>query len=65
MTLPVNQEFANGASVTGTGGGSATIASITNPGFAPYSGEILYVENRVPIARATDQIEDVKLIIQF
>jgi hypothetical protein len=65
VTLPMNQEFANGASVTGTGGGSATIASITNPGFDPYSGEILYVENRVPIARATDQIEDVKLIIQF
>jgi hypothetical protein len=65
VTLPVNQAFANGAAITGTGGGSGTISAVATPGFAPYSGEILYVENRVPIARATDQIEDVKLIIQF
>ena len=42
-----------------------TIAIITTPGLQPYSGDIIYVENRVPISRAADQIEDVKLIIQF
>ncbi|MDP7368700.1 MAG: hypothetical protein QGH83_15745 [Candidatus Pacebacteria bacterium] len=30
-----------------------------------FSGDILYVENRSPISRAADQIEDVKLVIQF
>ena len=30
-----------------------------------FSGDIIYVENRSPISRATDQIEDVKLIIEF
>jgi len=64
-TLPVNQAFANGATVTGTGGATGTISVINTPGLQPYSGELLYVENRVPIARATDQIEDVKLIVQF
>ncbi len=64
--LPLNRAFANGASVTGgTSGVTGTIASISTPGLQPYSGDILYVENRVPIARAEDQIEDVKLIIQF
>jgi hypothetical protein len=65
-TLPLNQPFANNVTVTGgTSGASATISARATQGLQPYSGEILYVENRVPIARATDQIEDVKLIIQF
>jgi hypothetical protein len=65
-TLPVHLPFANTASVTGgTSGATGTIAAITTPGLQPYSGDIIYVENRVPISRAADQIEDVKLIIQF
>jgi hypothetical protein len=65
-TLPLNLPFANSASVTGgTSAATGTIAAITTPGLQPYSGDIIYVENRVPISRAADQIEDVKLIIQF
>jgi hypothetical protein len=65
-TLPLNLGFANGASVTGgTSTASGTISVIENPGLRPYSGDLIYVENRVPISRASDQIEDVKLIIQF
>jgi hypothetical protein len=65
-TLPVHLPFANTASVSGgTSGASGTIAVITTPGLQPYTGDIIYVENRVPISRAADQIEDVKLIIQF
>jgi hypothetical protein len=30
-----------------------------------YSGSILYVENRKPIIRSNDQIEDIKLVIEF
>ena len=65
-TLPVHKVFANTTSVTGgTSGATGTIAVITTPGLQPYTGDIIYVENRVPIARADDQIEDVKLVIQF
>jgi hypothetical protein len=65
-TLPLNLPFANSASVTGaTSAASGTVAVISTPGLQPYSGDIIYVENRVPISRAADQIEDVKLIIQF
>jgi len=65
-TLPLNRPFANSASVAGgTSSASGTIAAITTPGLQPYTGDIIYVENRVPISRAADQIEDVKLIIQF
>ena len=44
---------------------TANSTSISAGAFKPFSGEILYVENRSPIARASDQIEDVKLIINF
>lgn len=65
-TLPANLAFANSAIVSGgTSGATATISAIETPGFQPYSGDLIYVENRVPISRASDQIEDVKLIIQF
>ena len=33
--------------------------------FEKFSGDVLYIENRSPVTRADDQIEDVKLIIEF
>jgi hypothetical protein len=42
-----------------------TIASIIKPDILPYSGKILYLENRRPVERASDQIEDSKILIQF
>lgn len=63
---PLAKPFASGATLTGaTSGATGTISAITTPGLQPYSGELIYVENRVPISRATDQIEDVKLVIEF
>lgn len=65
-TMPLPKSFANTASVSGGGSGaSSTIVGISNPGLQPYSGDVLYAENRSPIQRASDQIEDVKLIIEF
>ena len=37
----------------------------SNPELAPDSGDIVYIENRKPIQRASDQTEDIKLIIEF
>jgi hypothetical protein len=65
-TLPLNNVFANNVTATGgTSAATATISARETPGLQPYTGDILYVENRVPISRAADQIEDVKLVIQF
>lgn len=65
-TMPQPRLFATSASVSGgSSGASGTISAISNPGLQPYSGDVLYVENRSPIQRASDQIEDVKLIIEF
>ena len=35
------------------------------PELAPNSGDIVYIENRRQITRAADQIEDIKLVIEF
>ena len=44
---------------------TATIASVTEQALVPYTGEILYRENRTPVTRSADQTEDVKLVIKF
>ena len=36
-----------------------------NPELQPDSGDIIYVENRSPISRATDQTEDIKIVVEF
>jgi len=35
------------------------------PELAADSGNIIYLENRKPIQRASDQTEDIKIIIEF
>ncbi len=68
-----------GATSGATGTPSSTTESVTlangtalsltsgyaNPELEPDSGLILYLENRKPIQRDTDQTEDIKLIIEF
>lgn len=65
-TQPLPKAFANTGSISGsTSGTTGTISGISTPGLQPYTGDVLYIENRSPISRAPDQIEDVKLIIEF
>ena len=50
---------------TGTFLGVAVTNGQGNPEIEPNSGDIIYVENRRLITRAPDQIEDIKLVIEF
>ena len=54
-------EVVTGASSSATG----TTSAVSNPEIDYYSGDIMYVEHRAPIMRATDQTENVKLVIEF
>ena len=49
------------------GGNLGTISSVdsTRPEVQRNSGDIVYIENRGAVARAADQIEDIKLIIEM
>ena len=61
-----NGTFTTSETLTGlTSGVTSTLGSISYGTLKPYTGDILYIENRGPIARASDQIEDIKLIVKF
>jgi hypothetical protein len=49
----------------GTSGGVATAATYATPELQPDSGKIIYIENRRPISRASDQTEDIKIVVEF
>ena len=51
--------------ITGQGGGTATIDSLQNPEVDRFSGKIIFVENRAPINRSASQIEDIRVITEF
>ena len=54
------------SAVTLTGGNTVTFTDgYANPELQPDSGKIIYIENRKPISRASDQTEDIKLIVEF
>ena len=59
--------FAAADVVTSASSATGTIATggITNPEIAYYSGNTIYAEDRAPISRATDQTENIKLIVEF
>ena len=45
--------------------GLGSTNAATSRGLKPLSGEVMYMENRAPITRASDQTENVKLIIEY
>ena len=52
--------------ITLSGGTTLTFTSgYANPELEADSGHILYVENRRPISRASDQTEDIKIVVEF
>lgn len=46
-------------------GATGTIDTIDNPEVEKFSGRIVYVDNRVPMLRTTDQIDYISIIIKF
>ena len=58
--------FAGTEVVTGsTSSAAGTMTAVNNPEIAYNSGEIMYVENRAPITRASDQSEIIRLVVEF
>ena len=58
--------FSTSETLTGnTSSVTATLSSINKRDLKDFDGDILYVENRLPISRASDQSEDIKLTVRF
>jgi len=47
------------------GAAEYSIISLHPPEVMPYSGEVIFLENRTAINRASDQIETIKLVLEF
>jgi hypothetical protein len=43
----------------------ATVSGVTEPDLVPYSGSIVWVNQRTPITRESDQIEELKIVFPF
>ena len=56
-------DFTDGETVTGSGSGSGTVDSDKHSAVDNHSGELLYIENRARVVRASSQTEDIKIII--
>ena len=44
---------------------SLSINSVTSPEVDNATGEIVYLDNRSPVTRSVDQVEQVKALIRF
>ena len=56
--------FQTNESISGAAA-SANTNGVVGGDLRKFSGDVIYIENRSPVTRADDQIEDVKLIIEF
>jgi hypothetical protein len=56
-----SSELVNGITSTA----SRFLGSITNPGMRRYTGNLLYIDNIIPVERSSDQVEDFKIILKF
>ena len=66
--LQLTDTFSDVTSTILTGansGASRFVESITEKEFRPYTGNLLYVDQIVPIERAADQTEDYKIVLKF
>ena len=45
--------------------GQTFTAGVANPEIKKYSGDIIYLDNRPEVTRATNQREDIKIILEF
>tara|TARA_B100001093_G_scaffold325121_1_gene310243 strand:- start:7412 stop:8917 length:1506 start_codon:yes stop_codon:yes gene_type:complete len=60
-----NAVFTPATSTSGTTNGVVFASGYANPELSRDTGEIIYVENRRAISRASDQTEDIKVVVEF
>jgi len=65
-TTGIGESFRVGEIITGSVSSvSANVQLVTKPALRPFSGIIIYTENRTPITRRVDQTEDFKLVVKY
>ena len=65
-TNGLGEGFAVGEPVVGgTSNATATVVTNTRPALKPFSGIVIYNENREPISRSPVQTEDFKITVRY
>ena len=59
------KSFTAAETITSTSLATGVVDTLSNPEINYFSGDMLYCEQRAPIVRATDQTENIKLVIEF
>ena len=62
---PTNSGIADATKAPKTKSKRMKVNGIIKPQLVPYTGNIIYAENITPIARATNQSETIKIVLQF
>jgi hypothetical protein len=58
--------FSQGETLTAdTTGTVGTVSSFAKPAVREGTGQVLYIENKTPITRTSDQIEDFRFVVTF
>lgn len=65
VTLSNVIDFQVGETIVSESGATATINSIVNPEVERFSGDILFINNRVPISRNEDQVETISFVLEY
>ena len=62
-----NGGFTNSETIRGAASSiTSVVGAVANTGgLKPHTGKVIYVENRGPIQRSTDQTEDIKVVVKF
>ena len=63
----IKGEFQVGAGhpIESANGSIDEIDSILSEALKPYSGEVLFIEQRKPVQREGSQVEDIKIVLEF
>lgn len=63
--VDVNGTFASESITGNTTSATATVSATEGGELRPYSGDVIYKENRAVTSRTADQIEDIKVVIRY
>jgi hypothetical protein len=65
-TSGVGQSFLQSEIIVGsTSAVTANVQLVTKPALKPFSGIVIYTENRTPITRSPEQTEDFKIVVKY
>ena len=63
--IDVNGTFETETITGNTTSATATVTTIASSELKPYSGDIIYRENRSVTSRSADQVEDIKIVVRY